>query len=350
MHPIFSHLRRLGLYLLAWIPIAGMLAYLLTIPGQITMREAVTLSIPLSLIYAFVCLSSWYSCRGNSLEKYGLGRLVTTHVTAALIASIVWAFVAVGMASSLSKLPAFTGLSARFRPEIPVIVGSGLLLYLLSVTFFYIIIAVDLSRDAEARVMRASVLARDAELRALKAQVNPHFFFNTLNNLYYLATIKSDLAPLAISKLSEVMRYMIYDSNHEKVELAKEIEYMQHYIGLERLRLKEGIPLDFEFVGRTDILITPLILIAFLENAFKHGVSNGNDQSWIKARLEVDKGRLTFRIGNSKLRSVTIPADEEGIGLKNVKRRLDLSYPGRYKLDIEDLEDCFFVDLTIDLP
>jgi hypothetical protein len=74
MHPIFSHLRRLGLYLLAWIPIAGMLAYLLTIPGQITMREAVTLSIPLSLIYAFVCLSSWYSCRGNSLEKYGLGR------------------------------------------------------------------------------------------------------------------------------------------------------------------------------------------------------------------------------------------------------------------------------------
>jgi hypothetical protein len=205
-----------------------------------------------------------------------------------------------------------------------------------------------LELDSRRRQLETEKLS--AELNFLKAQVNPHFFFNTLNNLYYLATIKSDLAPLAISKLSEVMRYMIYDSNHEKVELAKEIEYMQHYIGLERLRLKEGIPLDFEFVGRTDILITPLILIAFLENAFKHGVSNGNDQSWIKARLEVDKGRLTFRIGNSKLRSVTIPADEEGIGLKNVKRRLDLSYPGRYKLDIEDLEDCFFVDLTIDLP
>src|ERR1700679_4249297 len=109
MHPIFSHLRRLGLYLLAWIPIAGMLAYLLTIPGQITPREAATLAIPLSLIYAFVCLSSWYSCRGNSLEKYGLGRLISAPVAAALNASIIWAFVAIALGSSLSKLPVFTG-------------------------------------------------------------------------------------------------------------------------------------------------------------------------------------------------------------------------------------------------
>jgi sensor histidine kinase YesM len=205
-----------------------------------------------------------------------------------------------------------------------------------------------LELDSRRRQLETEKLG--AELNFLKAQVNPHFFFNTLNNLYYLATIKSDIAPLAISKLSEVMRYMIYDSNHEKVELAKEIEYMQNYIGLERLRLEEGVTLEFDVAGRTDILITPLILIAFLENSFKHGVCNGNDQSWIKARLEVDKGRLIFRIGNSKPKSAAIPTEEEGIGLKNVKRRLELSYPGRYKLDIEDGEDCFFVCLTIDLP
>lgn len=205
-----------------------------------------------------------------------------------------------------------------------------------------------LELDSRRRELETEKLS--AELIFLKAQVNPHFFFNTLNNLYYLATIKSDITPQVISKLSEVMRYMIYDSNHEKVELVKEIEYMQHYIGLERLRLQEGVPLEFEVAGRTDILITPLILIAFLENAFKHGVGNGNDQSWIKARLKVDEARLTFRIGNSKPGSATIPTEGEGIGLKNVKRRLELSYPGSYTLDIEDLEDCFFVDLTIDLP
>jgi two-component system sensor histidine kinase AlgZ len=188
-----------------------------------------------------------------------------------------------------------------------------------------------------------------AELNFLKAQVNPHFLFNTLNNLYYLATVKSDIAPQVISKLSEVMRYMIYDSNHEKVELAREIEYIQHYIGLERLRLKDGVPLDFEVSGKTDILITPLILIAFLENAFKHGVSNGNDQCWVRAALEVKEARLVFKIGNSKVRGGTAIAEEEGIGLKNVKRRLDLSYPGKYKLDIQDQTDFFFVDLAIDL-
>jgi two-component system sensor histidine kinase AlgZ len=205
-----------------------------------------------------------------------------------------------------------------------------------------------LELDSRRRELETEKLS--AELNFLKAQVNPHFFFNTLNNLYYLATIKSDNAPLVISKLSEVMRYMIYDSNHEKVELLKEIEYMQHYIGLERLRLREGIPLEFEVAGRTDILITPLILITFLENAFKHGASNGNDQCWIRARLEADATRLIYRIGNSKPASGRIAAEKEGIGLNNVKRRLDLSYPGRYQLDIDDRENSFFVVLTIDRP
>ena len=190
----------------------------------------------------------------------------------------------------------------------------------------------------------------NAELKFLKAQVNPHFLFNTLNNLYYLSTIKSDTAPLVISKLSEVMRYMIYDSNHEQIELAKEIEYMQHYIGLERLRLREGVPLEFEVAGSTDILISPLILITFLENAFKHGISNSSDKCWIRARLDVNETRLIYTIANSKVKIVPYPADGEGIGLKNVKRRLDLSYPGKHKLDINDREDSYSVILTIERP
>jgi two-component system, LytTR family, sensor histidine kinase AlgZ len=188
----------------------------------------------------------------------------------------------------------------------------------------------------------------NAELKFLKAQVNPHFLFNTLNNLYYLSTIKSDTAPLVIAKLSEVMRYMIYDSNHEQIALDKEIEYMQHYIGLERLRLKDDVPLEFEVAGRTDMLISPLILITFLENAFKHGVSNGGDHCWIKARIRVDDNHLLYTIANSKIKSLSYPADGEGIGLANVKRRLDLSYPGKHQLNIDNREDSYSVALTID--
>jgi two-component system sensor histidine kinase AlgZ len=195
-----------------------------------------------------------------------------------------------------------------------------------------------------------------AEIKFLKAQVNPHFLFNTLNNLYYLSTIKSDTAPLVIAKLSEVMRYMIYDSNHEQIALHKEIEYMQHYISLERLRVKEGIPLEFEVTGPTDMFISPLILITFLENAFKHGVSNGGDHCWIKALLRVDDTRLLYTIANSKTQTLPYPddgkgigpVDGEGIGLANVKRRLNLSYPGKHQLHIDDREDSYSVTLTID--
>jgi hypothetical protein len=200
--------------------------------------------------------------------------------------------------------------------------------------------------DARRRQLETEKL--NAELKFLKAQVNPHFLFNTLNNLYYLSTIKSDTAPLVISKLSEVMRYMIYESNHEKIELAREIDYIQHYISLERLRLREGTPLEFDVIGKTDMLISPLILITFLENAFKHGINNGSDQCWIKARLEVDKTRLVYTIANSKVKTVAYPEDGEGIGLKNVKRRLDLSYPGKHQLHIDDLEEAYSVTLTIE--
>jgi sensor histidine kinase YesM len=200
--------------------------------------------------------------------------------------------------------------------------------------------------DARRRTLETEKL--HAELQFLKAQVNPHFLFNTLNNLYYLSTIKSDTAPLVIAKLSEVMRYMIYDSNHEYIPLDKEIEYMQHYISLERLRIKDGIPLEFEVTGPTDMVISPLILITFLENAFKHGVSNGIDHCWVKARLQVDESSLRYSIANSKIGKIGYPADGEGIGLTNVQRRLQLSYPGKHRLNIDDCEDSYRVTLTID--
>jgi two-component system, LytTR family, sensor histidine kinase AlgZ len=203
-----------------------------------------------------------------------------------------------------------------------------------------------LELDSRRRQLETEKL--NAELKFLKAQVNPHFLFNTLNNLYYLSTIKSDTAPLVIAKLSEVMRYMIYDSNQEMIQLAKEIEYMQHYISLERLRLKEGVLLDFNIVGNTDLLIAPLILISFLENAFKHGVTGGNDQCWIKARLTIDEDHLVYSIANSKVGIGEGKREGDGVGLKNVKRRLDLSYPQKHQLHIDDRDASYSVVLTID--
>jgi two-component system, LytTR family, sensor histidine kinase AlgZ len=189
-----------------------------------------------------------------------------------------------------------------------------------------------------------------AELNFLKAQINPHFLFNTLNNLYYLAYTKSDNTTEVIAKLSQMMRYMIYDSNHSKVQLSKEIEYMQNYISLERLRLNNQIPIIFELKGNTEnVMIAPLIFITFLENAFKHGVSNNNPNAWVNISIELVDGQCIYQVENSKLEDKTEAHEKSGIGLQNVQRRLELSYPGKYQLMMEDKLDRYIVKLNLTL-
>ncbi len=190
-----------------------------------------------------------------------------------------------------------------------------------------------------------------AELNFLRAQINPHFLFNTLNNLYYLAYSKSDNTTEVISKLSQMMRYMIYESNHEKVLLSKEIEYMQNYISLEQLRLNNQVPIQFNVEGETEnIMVAPLIFITFLENAFKHGVNNKSTGAWIKISITMKGKQCTYIVENSKVpASADSKEGKSGIGLQNVQRRLELSYPDQYKLKTEDRADRYSVQLDITL-
>jgi two-component system, LytTR family, sensor histidine kinase AlgZ len=190
-----------------------------------------------------------------------------------------------------------------------------------------------------------------AELNFLRAQINPHFLFNTLNNLYYLAYSKSDNTTEVISKLSQMMRYMIYESNHEKVLLSKEIEYMQNYISLEQLRLNNEVPITFTIGGETEnIWIAPLILITFLENAFKHGVTNKASGAWINIAIHMNGKQCVYRVENSKVPAATDTREgKSGIGLQNVQRRLELSYPGQHQLKVSDTTDRYSVELDITL-
>jgi hypothetical protein len=202
--------------------------------------------------------------------------------------------------------------------------------------------------EAKRKQMENDKLA--SELKFLKAQINPHFLFNTLNNLYYLAYSQSANTTEVIAKLSQMMRYMIYDSNYPKVPLTKEIEYMQNYISLERLRLNNEVPIDFVIEGSTDnILVTPLIFITFLENAFKHGVSANTANSWVKIHFKITDNEFVYTVENSKLKNVQHEKEESGFGLQNLKRRLELSYPEKHTLVTNDLEDRYFVQLNLQL-
>lgn len=189
-----------------------------------------------------------------------------------------------------------------------------------------------------------------AELRFLKAQINPHFLFNTLNNLYYLAFTNSPNTTEVIAKLSQMMRYMIYDSNHAKVPVSKEIEYMENYISLEKLRLNNQIPIQFEVYGNTNShSIVPLIFIAFLENAFKHGVSNNAKEAWVNISIKFEGNNCIYQVENSKIPKNTNNEEKSGIGLQNLQRRLDLSYPDNYTLNVEDNPQSYSVTLNLNL-
>jgi LytS/YehU family sensor histidine kinase len=142
---------------------------------------------------------------------------------------------------------------------------------------------------------------------------------------------------------------MIYDSNHPKVLLSKEIEYMQNYISLERLRLNDQIPIKFDVRGSVENKwITPLIFITFLENAFKHGVNNSNPKAWVNVSIHLTDNECIYTVENSKPDKTDLH-EKSGIGLQNVARRLELSYPGKYKLISEDKKDVYFVELTLTL-
>ncbi|MEM6320352.1 MAG: histidine kinase [Bacteroidota bacterium] len=191
-----------------------------------------------------------------------------------------------------------------------------------------------------------------SELRFLKSQINPHFLFNTLNNLYALTLKKSDKAPEIVIKLSEMMRYMLYECNEKRVPLSKEVKYIQNYLDLEALRQGKEVEINFDVYGEVqNQTIAPLMFIPFLENSFKHGLNHHINQGYVDIRLDVEPQTVRLRIENSKPDSVPLPEHPRsgGIGLVNVRRRLNILYPENYQLNIENEPNSYAVDLKLTL-
>jgi two-component system, LytTR family, sensor kinase len=188
-----------------------------------------------------------------------------------------------------------------------------------------------------------------AELAFLKSQVNPHFLFNILNNICALARKKSDDTEDAIIRLSRIMRYMIYDSKDEKVSLEREVEYLQNYIDLQKMRVGR-VDIRFRTEGLVDqLMIEPMLLIPFVENAFKHGISY-REETAIDIALSVSGNELVLMVENRIVENNNgIIGEGNGIGMKNVMRRLELLYPGRHEVTVDDRNSKYRIILKIRL-
>jgi sensor histidine kinase YesM len=199
----------------------------------------------------------------------------------------------------------------------------------------------------EREKIEAELNLREAELKLLKGQIHPHFLFNTLNNAYSLAIEKSEKTADVIIKLADMFSFLTYDCNSDKVELSKDLEFVNNYLDLQSLRY-DSCSISMKVTGNMDNLqIAPMILHTFIENSFKHGAENVSGDAWIKIYVTINDRTLNFSVSNSKGHKNN--GDGNGIGLTNAARRLELLYPGRHDLIINDKNDEYSVFLRIEL-
>lgn len=206
--------------------------------------------------------------------------------------------------------------------------------------------------NKEKTVLQTQVSATSAELSSLRAQINPHFLFNALNSLYATALKEnSEKTADGIQKLGDMMRFMLQENNRDRIPLDKEVDYLHNYIQIQRMRIDETHPIEIRVnIQQPDreIYIAPMMLTPFVENAFKHGISF-RTPSWIYITLTLDATRLYFKVHNTRHTQNRSDPEEahSGVGLENVRKRLELIYPGRHTLDIQQSDQDYFVALTL---
>ena len=345
MHPILGHFRRLLLYLAAWGPISAILVYLFASLGGLSWSRSVALAVPLCLVYAFICLSAWYSSRRMPLDNSG-GWLA--HLTAAVVASFLWIVIARALAAVLAASELFAGLDHQLGHVYRILFGTGVLLYLLAVALYYVLLSNEAAHESAKRELQASALARESELKALKTQVNPHFIFNCLNSISALTSSDPATAREMCVRLAEFLRKTLGLGERSQIPLQEELDLVHVYLSVEQIRF--GARLRLEENTEPAALaynIPPLLLQPLVENAIRHGIATLSEGGWI--RMEVrngDPGMLSIRIENN--------FDPEAprrrganIGLKNVRQRLDATYGNRARFDVTADERHFRVVLQM---
>ena len=347
MHPLLTRRSYLAAYVAVWVPLAGLLVFLVTVSGGISAYEATVVMLPMAALYAAACLATWFTCRATPLWSSGIGRVAATHLIAALFLSYCWAQVGRLYAHVLSMLGSFPGVTQRYDAHFSMLLVSGVLLYFINVGFFYVLIALEASRAAEARVLETSVLARDAELKALKAQVNPHFLFNSLNSISALTSIDAGRAQEMCILLADFLRMTLGLGEKAAVPLREELELLKRYLAIEKVRF--GARLEVDQVVETQAescMVPPLILQPLVENAIVHGIAGMPQGGTIKLRAACDAGQLQISIENS-VDPEAAPSRKGGLGLKNVRQRIEARYPTQGSVRATPEEESFRVNISI---
>jgi two-component system sensor histidine kinase AlgZ len=344
MHPILARPGRLLAYLAIWVPLGGLLSGLLALQNVLGWVEAAVVAIPLSISYGFLCLSAWYVTGGSPVDRVGGLRIAVTAIAGSVLSSALWLVIARGW---MWLVAGWADAPTAFRAAAPTLFGFGFLLYLLAMAVSYLAAAFAVSRDAERRGLELQVLAREAELRALRSQLDPHFLFNSLQSISALTTVDPAAARRMCQLLADFFRETLALGSRDRIPLAAELALVRRFLSVEQVRFGDRLQVDIAAEGAGDTPVPPLVLQPLVENAVTHGVAHLLEGGVVRVRAEQRAAALVITVDN--------PCDRDrpagrgtGLGLRNVRERLESAYGGEALLGTEERDGRFVV--TVEIP
>jgi Histidine kinase len=349
MHPILANRSRLFAYVAAWELLGGLLSALLVLGGTFSWASALSLAVPLAALYAFVGLGSFWVCRAAPLRFQSVTalRAAGAQLAAATLSASLWLLASRVWAATLESLGFFPGLIESQRRAAPLLFGMGLLLFLLAAALHYLLVAFEDSRRAETEALRFQILSREAELRALRAQIHPHFLFNSLNSINALIGSRPEEARRVCVLLAGFLRRSLALGTRERVPLAEELALAEDLLAIEKVRF--GARLHFAPLveeAALACLVPPLLLQPLVENAVTHGIAQCLEGGTVRLLARRRGERLLVAIENP--RDAGAPARKgTGIGIENVRRRLETLYGREAELRLQRDGDSFQIELEL---
>jgi sensor histidine kinase YesM len=341
-HPLTNNYRLLIFYAIFWALLGAINLVLMVIWYNMSFAISVPDALTTYVLFPLLGSSIWYSIRYNSLEEVTIGRLLLFHLIAASILCGIWLYITYAIYKSV-----ISASNEYLRNSLPSKIFAGYLMYAILLVFFY---AVNYYQSLKEKIKKESeykALIREAELQALKSQINPHFLFNSLNSISSLTVSSPEKAQEMVINLSTFMRYSLMHSEKEMVSFAREIDNIKLYLSIEKVRFGRKLNAEFEIDPVClEAEIPNMILQPLFENAIKYGVYETTDQVTIKATCTCEGNAIKIIITNDYDAS-TIKRKGEGIGLRNIRKRMEIIYSQPDLIKITDHKTSFEVQLVI---
>lgn len=334
---------RIALYGIAAIGSAALVASVFLLwRGGNTTGLAFAAALPPAIVFGFIGLAARYPCRAMPLRRSSTTRIAATHIASAIAAGGFWILIWQSWLRTLERTA-----SIALTPDYTLLVGLGILLYLMAVAMHYLILEVEAAREAEDAALRYQVLAREAELRAFKAQIDPHFLFNSLNAVASLCGSRPQDARQMSQLLADFFRQTLRLGGLDRVTLSQEIDLVARYLSIEKIRFGDRLIVDVDVDKEAgSLIVPPLILQPLVENAVRHGIASMLEGGTVRVHATSDNGGVKIVVEN--------PADAdrssgkgEGIGLANVRGRLSAFFGGRGTLRAEESEGWYRVHIEV---